>query len=127
MNPQPEIIYGGKEEADPEVVMLRMQIEVIQQDKCPLSLKKPTRQDTAELINIMKREMTAEPDISLFHWMSELSTRVPRRRTLMLAISENNDILAHMNKLGSSNSITLALDPLVFLRSPSSMFKRYLI
>jgi len=45
----------------------------------------------------------------------------------MLAISENNDILAHMNKLGSSNSITLALDPLVFLRSPSSMFKRYLI
>jgi len=32
MNPQPEIIYGGKEEADPEVVMLRMQIEVIQQE-----------------------------------------------------------------------------------------------
>ena len=104
MNPQPEIIYGGKEETEPEVVMLRMQIEIIQQDKCPLSLKKPTKENTTELINIMKIEMTAEPDISLFHWMSELSARDPRRRILMLAISENDDISAQMNKLGSSKS-----------------------
>ena len=104
MNPQPEIIYGGKEETEPEVVMLRMQIDVIQQDKCPLSLKKPIKENTTELINIMKREMTAEPDISLFHWMSEVGARDPRRRILMLAISENDDISAQMNKLGSSKS-----------------------
>ena len=107
------VIYGEQDEPNPEVITLRMQIDVLQQDKCPISLKEPTRENTNSLIEIMKREMNVEPDLSLYHWMSELHSHDPRRRILTLALNEKDDISAQLYKLGSSKSSIGAINTLL--------------
>ena len=107
------VIYGEQEESNPEVITLRMQIDVLQQDKCPISLKEPTRENTNSLIKIMKREMNVKPDLSLYHWMLELHSHDPRRRILALALNEKDDISAQLHKLGSSKSSIGAINTLL--------------
>ena len=52
-------------------------------------------------------------ELSLYHWMPKIHAHDPRRRILILMLSEGNSISAQLLKLGSSESSVRSINMLL--------------
>ena len=62
----------------------------------------------------IKKNMNMGTELSLYHWMPKIHAHDPRRRILILALSEEDSISApQLHKLGSSESSVRSINMLL--------------